>query len=141
MGIETLLSRLQGVKSTGRDRWIARCPGHEDKSPSLTVRALPDGRILMHCFAGCDTEAVLSAAGLTFNELFPEPLTREPTGMKPIRGPFSAFEALQCLSHESAVVAICASDLAEGKTLSDEDAKRTRVAAGRIASVLEVIYA
>lgn len=140
MGIENLISRLSGAKSTGRDRWVARCPAHEDKSPSLAVRAMPDGRILLHCFAGCDTDAVLGAVGLTFAELFPEPLTREPQGLRPIRGPFSALEALQCLTHESAVVAICASDIAEGKQLSEEDAKRARVAAGRIASVLEVIY-
>lgn len=140
MGVDQLISRLEGLKATGRDRWIARCPAHEDRRPSLTVRALADGRILLHCFAGCETEAVLSALGLTFAELFPEPLTREPQGLKPIRAPFSAFEALQCLAHESAVVAICASDLAEGRALAAEDARRARLAAGRIAAVLEAVH-
>lgn len=140
MGVENLLSRLSGVKASGADRWIARCPAHKDKHPSLTVRALQDGRILLHCHASCDTEAVLAAVGLTFADLFPEPLTREPEGLRRIRAPFSALEALECLTHESAVVAICAADITEGKLLSAEDAKRVGIAAGRIASALEAVH-
>ena len=137
MGVD-LLSRLSGVRSTGRDRWIAKCPAHDDRSPSMTVRLLPDGRVLLHCFAGCDTGAVLDALGLTFGDLFPEPLTRE--AMPRIRGPFSAHEALQCLRTESAIVAITASDMAEGRSLSPADAARVATAAGRIASALEAVH-
>lgn len=137
MGVTDLLSRLKRARSTGRDRWIACCPAHEDRSPSMTVRALPDGRILLHCFAGCDPGAVLDAVGLTFGDLFPEPLTRESL---PRTQPFTAGEALRCLTQESAVVAICASDVAMGKPLSEVDASRVAVAAGRIASALEVVH-
>jgi hypothetical protein len=133
-----LLERLGGVKSTGHSRWIARCPAHADRSPSLTLRELPDGRVLLHCFAGCETEAVLDAIGLTFADLFPEPLTRE--HLPRLHAPFSALEALKCLTHESGIVAICASDLAEGKPLSAIDADRVALAAGRIASALEAVH-
>jgi hypothetical protein len=43
--VTRLLDRLQGVKRTGPSRWIARCPAHEDRRPSLAVRELDDGRL------------------------------------------------------------------------------------------------
>lgn len=138
MGVTDILSRLQGVKSTGQDRWIARCPAHVDKSPSMTVRALPDGRILVHCFAGCGTDAILAVIGLRMGDLFPEPLTRE--RLPKIHAPFSALDALKCLSSESAIVAFAASDIAEGKPLTARDADRVAVAAGRIATALEGVH-
>lgn len=136
--IGDILARLFGVKSTGPDRWIARCPAHQDRRPSLTLRALPDGRILMQDFGGCETADVLSAIGLSFSDLFPEPLTRE--RLPRIAAPFSALDALTCLARESAIVAIAASDIADGKTLSPEDAERVCVAAGRIATALEAVH-
>lgn len=136
MGITDLLSRLNRVRSTGQDRWIACCPSHADRSPSLTVRALPDGRILLHCFSGCEPGAVLDAVGLTFGDLFPEPLTRD--ALPRVRGGISAHEALECLRSESAVLAILASDAASGKAL---DADRAALCAGRIASALEAVHA
>lgn len=140
MGIENLLSRLTGVKAGNAvGRWIARCPAHEDRSPSMTIRLVDDGRILLHDFGGCDTGAILGALGLTFSDLFPEPLTRE--FMPKIHAPFSALDALKCLTAESAIVAIASSDIALGKPLSDADASRVATAAGRLASALEVIHA
>ena len=34
---DKLLSRVDGVRSTGQDRWQARCPAHDDKTPSLAI--------------------------------------------------------------------------------------------------------
>lgn len=73
MSADALLLRLDGVKRTGPNRWIGRCPAHDDRSPSMAVRELDDGRVLVHCFAGCSVEEILSAAGLEFHALFPEP--------------------------------------------------------------------
>ena len=64
MNIDNLLSRLHKVKKTGPDRWLACCPAHEDKTPSMAIRELGDGRILIHDFAGCSVEAILDAVGL-----------------------------------------------------------------------------
>ena len=66
-----LLPRLQGVRETGPCRWIAQCPAHDDRSPSLSVRELEDGRLLIHDFAGCEPFAVLTAVGLEMKDLFP----------------------------------------------------------------------
>jgi hypothetical protein len=49
MGSVALLDHLERVKQTGPGRWIARCPAHEDRSPSLSVRELEDGRLLRLC--------------------------------------------------------------------------------------------
>lgn len=136
--IEDFIGRLQGLRSTAPDRWIARCPAHADKVPSLTVRAMPDGRVLMHCFAGCEPLDILDAVGLAFTDLFPEPMQRESYGRVPM--PFSPHDALKCLTRESAVIAIAASDMAEGKSISEADAERISLAAGRIASALEVVH-
>lgn len=139
MGLENLLTRLAGVKARGEGRWIARCPAHADKSPSLTIRDLGDGRILVHCFAECAALDVLQAVGLDFADVFPErPRTHHVRGQ---RKPFSALDALTCLTQESAIIALAASDLALGKSLEPADAERVALAAGRIASALEVCHA
>ncbi|MCV5231644.1 CHC2 zinc finger domain-containing protein, partial [Escherichia coli] len=55
---DVLLERLAGVRLVGAGRWMACCPAHPDRSPSLSIRVLDD-KILLHCFAGCDSDAVL----------------------------------------------------------------------------------
>jgi hypothetical protein len=52
-----------------------RCPAHPDRRPSLSIRREAD-RWLLHCFAGCEPEAVLRAAGLTWTDLYPDTLPR-----------------------------------------------------------------
>lgn len=66
---DVLLERLAHVHPTGPGRWMALCPAHPDRKPSLSVRVL-DGKILLHCFAGCAPDAVLAALGLDWADLF-----------------------------------------------------------------------
>lgn len=66
-----LLPRLKGLRRCGGN-WIARCPAHEDRSPSLSV-CERQGRVLLHCFAGCPTEAVCDALRIRMADLFVEP--------------------------------------------------------------------
>lgn len=74
MAIEHIIDRLDMVKKTGDAKYIARCPAHEDKSPSLSLRELHDGRVLMHCFGGCSAGDVMDSIGLALSDLFEEPL-------------------------------------------------------------------
>ena len=60
------------AKRTGKGRFLAKCPSHQDRKPSLAISLGKDGRILLKCWAGCETEAVLKAAGLRWADLFPE---------------------------------------------------------------------
>lgn len=71
MQIESLLSHPQfkDVRKY-RARWMARCPCHEDSTPSLSISTGADGRILMYCFAGCKISDILARIGLTSRDLF-----------------------------------------------------------------------
>ena len=70
MPLEIVLSRLARPKKCG-PQYIACCPAHADKKPSLSVREGDDGRVLVHCFAGCPAADVVAALGLTMRDLFP----------------------------------------------------------------------
>jgi hypothetical protein len=71
MTIEDVLQRLDRVRKSGRG-WMARCPAHEDRSPSLSVRVADDGKLLLHDFGGCRLEDILSTLRLRPVDLFPE---------------------------------------------------------------------
>ena len=69
--LETVLAKLENVKRNGHG-WTARCPGHEDRHNSFTVSEGDDGRALLRCHAGCDTERIVAALGLEMRDLFPD---------------------------------------------------------------------
>lgn len=62
MKLRDALARLEGVRPCG-DYLIARCPAHDDRTPSLSVRAGERGEAWFRCFAGCDYEAIIAALG------------------------------------------------------------------------------
>ena len=131
MSIDTLISRLDGVTETGPGRYVARCPAHDDRSPSLAIKEEGDGRILLHCFAGCETEDVLSAIALTFSDVMPERIGSDHS-YKPVRNRISARDALSTLDHESLVVAIIGADFLEHKEIDDETWSRLASAVERV---------
>jgi hypothetical protein len=63
------LARFARVRSRGKKQWRARCPSHDDEHPSLDILITEEVRCL-NCWAGCATEDVLEAAGLTWRDLF-----------------------------------------------------------------------
>lgn len=83
----------EALRASGRPvRWredrtggYARCPAHEDKRPSLSIREGRDGRILLHCFAGCSSGEVVAALGLTWGDLFAEERDRPASARPPRR--------------------------------------------------------
>ena len=131
---DNLLSRLDKVKPTGPGRWIACCPSHKDKSPSLAVRELDDGRTLVHCFAGCSALDVVSAAGLEMDALFPE---RAIQHGKPERRPFPAADVLRCVAFETLVVTVAAASVIGGTPLNELDRARLMLASGRIQAAID----
>ena len=131
MTAERILDRLELVRETGPGRWTARCPAHDDKTPSLAVRDV-DGKLLLHCFAGCSSYEIVSAVGLTEADLFPD----KPRSHKPISKPFPAQDVLRCLSNEVTVLMLVASDLAKDGNLNSETKSRLLKAASRFQSAL-----
>lgn len=133
MSADTLLQHLDKVKRTGQGRWLACCPAHADKTASLSIRELDDGRVLVHCFAGCSVEEVLGAVGLTFDALYPEkPLEHG----KSERRPFPAADILRAIAGETLIVYLSAKAVSNGEKLPENDLQRLLLAASRIQSAL-----
>lgn len=135
MSTSDLLSRLEKVKRTGRGRWLACCPAHDDRTASLSVRELEDGRILIHCFAGCGVHEVVGSIGLRMDDLFPA----HEDGKHYTKGecrPFPAADILRAIAFESTLVLIAAADLLAGHPFNDTDRARLALAVSRIQAAL-----
>jgi hypothetical protein len=137
---DRLIERLQRVKKAGEGRWMCQCPGHEDRSASLSIREVQDGRVLIHCFAGCETAVVLAQLGLRLSDLFAEPIS---THLAPLRdrshwhGQRAAIDAVRS---EVDLILIAASDIAAGRPLSQADAHRVSQAAAAVREAKKVLY-
>lgn len=138
MTAETLIARLEGIRQTGPGRWVARCPAHADKSPSLSIRELDDGRVLIFDFAGCGAADIVAALGLTLSDLFPKHLTHcaKPTRPNHVH---AAREALRAVSAEALLVAVAAENISNGVQFSPEDHTRLILAAGRCRAAAGVV--
>lgn len=140
--IGNLLNRLDKVKGS-KGRWTACCPAHGDKSPSLAITMLDDGRILLKCFAGCSAYEIVSAVGMDMTDLFPKEtkLGYRPDNqaMKPERRPFYATDLLKIIHFEALVTSIAAFDVSQGKQISDGDRKRLKTAFERINEAISYI--
>jgi len=113
---DKLLSCLDGVKQTGSDRWVAKCPSHEDKTPSLAISEA-DERVLVHCFGGCDVESVMSSVGLTLSDLFPESIKSHRSERRPI----PATDILRCIRDDSTFILLCANAIAGNMELNEKE--------------------
>ena len=137
MGAEVLLSALSKVSQRGAGRWIACCPAHKDRRASLSVRELADGRVLAHCFAGCDVEDVLRNAGLRLEDLFP-PRDRAGACTAPAEPrPFSARDLVDALAAELRVAWLILNDVALGRELARSDRRRAAVARDRCLALID----
>lgn len=71
--LETFLGLLKNVKRAGNDKWMACCPAHHDGQhqgdQSLSITLAGD-KILLKCFAGCQTLDIVKSLGLTMSDLF-----------------------------------------------------------------------
>lgn len=68
--LEMILRKLPNAKHSSDD-WKACCPAHDDRTPSLSIREGDDGRVLLHCFAGCAIDSICEAFGITTADLMP----------------------------------------------------------------------
>lgn len=68
--IERVLEHLQNIRTQGKG-WTARCLAHEDNRNSLSISEGEDGRVLLHCHAGCEVKKIVEALGLSMTDLFP----------------------------------------------------------------------
>jgi hypothetical protein len=140
--IDRVLQALEpyDVHPSGRDRWRARCPGHNGKNRTvLTVGIGDDDCVLLHCHGGCEIEAVVGALGLDLADLYPA----RDTGAGPLarRRMLSATQALEQLERESLIVLLIARDMRAGETPSAEDFDRLLTACTCIGELRREVYA
>jgi hypothetical protein len=123
-----LISRLKKVKKTGPRRWVACCPAHADKTPSMVITET-DKTVLVHCFSGCSTEEILGAVGMTFDDLYPDHRELVRPGKIPIS------DALRCIAFEALVVTASAGTMRD-RPLTEEEMARLVQASGRIQAAM-----
>ena len=123
--INTLLSTLDKVKPNGRGKWLACCPAHPDKSPSLAIKQTDQGKLLIHCFSGCAVADVVAAVGLTLADLMPiNPDYRK--GSKPPR--FNKYELFDKLRDEALILSLALRQLLDYQGLTPDDVTRVLLA-------------
>ena len=127
--MSTLIDRLEGVRETGPSRWIARCPSHDDRSPSLSIRELDDGRILLHDFGGCHVSDVLSALGMEMTDLFPERLSHH---LPPTHSRIPASDLLKIIADEALTVGVIAGLILDDRDIDEDEWSRLSLAVRRI---------
>lgn len=70
MRFADLLGKFSEVSAQQDGGYLALCPAHADSDPSLRLWRGEDNKVRLTCRAGCDTDAVVKAAGLTWGDLF-----------------------------------------------------------------------
>jgi len=107
---DIVLARLSALRSRIRGKgpsWMASCPAHRDSTPSLSLTETAEGALLLHCWGGCKTEAVLSKLELDFSDLYPSCYalqygTRRPGGTLRLRSTESYSEVVEPTHEECA---------------------------------------
>jgi len=127
-----VLDRLEQVTG-GVGKWMACCPAHNDKSPSLAVSE-GDDRVLVHCFAGCETSDVTGAIGLTVADLFYNKLAASEL----TDGKRKRFE--EVLKHERLQVAIINSVEKIERPLTAHEQNRRLLGQQRINKIEGALY-
>lgn len=71
--LEKVITRLQAQgckpRQLSNGQWLALCPAHDDSEPSLSITLSETGKVLLHCFAGCDITQICDALGISIVDL------------------------------------------------------------------------
>jgi len=97
--LDALRAKEYDPKQSGTG-WICRCPGHEDRNPSLSITPGDDGRALLKCHAGCSTQSVIEAIGLKMCDLFSD----EHSAPNTINAPTPRPKAIYATAHQAVEV-------------------------------------
>lgn len=138
MNIEDVLSRLEKVKRYNSGSWVACCPAHNDKSPSLALKMGDEGRTLLKCWAGCPVESIVAAIGLTMADLMGEaPHDYHANHKRANRIPASVV--LKAMAFNALVVGLYAAQMAQGRVLTDEDKTKLLALSGAFQEAVDYI--
>ena len=130
---ERFLHLFDKVRPTGKGRWIACCPVHQDKTPSMSITESNDS-VLMHCHS-CEANGkdVCERFDIDPMELFGKDFV---AGSGQPRIP--AADILRCLDYEILFMSCVNRQLLAGQPLLKEDTERLKIAAKRINAAMSV---
>lgn len=97
----------------------------------MSVRALDDGTLLVHCFAGCSVEQITLAAGMYIGDLFPEK-KKTVEHRPPLKRVFNAHAVLDALASEINVAYLICCAVYAKKEITREDHNRLGLALQRM---------
>lgn len=142
--VDRLLERLDHVRVSGSG-WVARCPAHDDREPSLAIAVGADDRALVHCFGGCDAQQIVAAVGLELSDLFANAPVEVGGPARGTRAPVGALQAhwraaLGVLDREATIIWLAGQQLAGGAALAPADAHRLDAACERVADARRVLH-
>ena len=133
---QRVLARLEHVIDRGYGQFFACCPAHDDGHPSLSIKVLDDGRVLLHCFAGCGVDRVLAALQLELSDLY----SYAPHPAKSKAPRWNARDLLSMARREVQVAVIAVADVLAGKPINASDQQRLQVAHERLSKFVEVCH-
>ena len=130
--INDVLSKLDGVKQVGTNKWKAKCPVHNDKNPSMTV-SLKDDRVLCYCFSCQATgKDVVEAIGLPVSSLFADKLQAD-------KSEWRRKKLLEEKASDEMFLKIYKSWEQAGKYIPWSDKKRYKIAINRVQSIENIL--
>lgn len=134
--VNNLLSRLDKVRERKPDTWVACCPAHGDRNPSLSITRGDDGRVLLRCWAGCTALDVVQTLGMTLADLFEQPDYHAKPSRKRLYPNYRHI--LELVKHELTVLMIGAEKIHKNEKLTEQEYRTVSRAYVNISKILEV---
>ena len=134
--LEKLSPGLCNVIAKPNHQYLACCPAHEDQHPSLSIREIEDGLLLIHCWAGCSAAEIVASAGLELSDLFPQ-LDHK----KPIQPRWNLRDLIEIQNREAWLLVVAMDQLFSGRELNEADRGRCGEAMRIVENIKEVVIA
>jgi len=110
------------IKATGRDKWSARCPVHNDKDFAMSIKQLPDTSVMAHCHAcGANGLDLYNNLKLPLDELFGGRENSRPVPR----------EIQETYDMDKLIIKIYEADKAKGIEIGYKDERRYKLALSR----------
>lgn len=139
MSIEAFLNRLNKVTQKGNGKWLACCPVHNDKSPSLAIDD-DNGVVLIHCFGcGATGPEVADKLGIDISELFPINNTDYENHTNQSRKYFNSGHVIDALYDEILISTIIIDGIIKDPSQAPQVKDRLVTALSRISDTLVYI--
>tara|TARA_R110002050_G_scaffold137913_2_gene261629 strand:- start:15 stop:431 length:417 start_codon:yes stop_codon:yes gene_type:complete len=133
---EQILARFEKVYASTNDKtqYQCLCPSHDDKTASLGIK-FDNDKVIFNCFGGCDTGDVISAAGLSWNDIMPNSVDNN---YKPNKR-FNPFAVLKAIRNDVLFLYLCANEIKKNEPLKESDQQKLLELTGRLRGLYDNI--